>query len=149
MSSIVKGTARKGSHILLSSADYEGLITDVILVRTEDYKENPKKYAKFLRGIYRAVDMYLKDPDKFIAISAPKFDVPAAEMKEALAGVKYTSYEDSVAYMPSASGDGKLKEVFDVFNDINVSLDLQDAPLGYKPYVDGSLMKGLFDGHKR
>ncbi len=149
MSSIVKGTSRKGSHVLISSADYEGLITDVILVRTEDYKANPEKYAKFLRGIFRAIDLYLKDPDKFIAISAPKFDVPAAEMKEALAGVKYTSYEDSVAYLPGAGGDGKLKEVFDAFNGINVSLDLQDGPLDYTPYVDGTLMKGLFDGHKR
>ena len=43
--------------------------------------------------------------------------------------MKYTSYEESVSYLPSASGDGKLKEVFDAFNDINVVLDLQDAPL--------------------
>ncbi len=149
MSSIVKGTSRKGAHILISSADYEGLITDIVLVRTEDYKKNPKKYAKFLRGIYRAVDLYRADPDKFIAISAPKFDVSAAEMKEALQGVKYTSYEESVAYLPSTVGEGKLKEVFDAFNEINVSLDLQDAPFSYKPFVDGSLMRGLFDGHQR
>jgi len=149
MSSIVKGTSRTGAHILISSADYEGLITDVILARTEDYKANPEKWAKFLRGIYRAIDLYNKDADKFIAISAPKFSVPAAEMKEALAGVKYTSYEESAAYMPGSAGDGKLKEVFDAFNNINVSLDLQDGPLAYSPYVDGSLMPTLFDGHKR
>lgn len=149
MSSIVKGTSRTGAHVLISSADYEGLITDVILVRTEDYKENPGKYAKFLRGIYRAIDLYNKDPDKFIALSAPKFSVPAAEMKEALAGVKYTSYEESAAYMPGSSGDGKLKEVFDAFNGINISLDLQDGPLNYNPYVDGALMPSLFEGHKR
>ena len=52
LSSIVKGSSREGAHVLLSSADYEGLITDVILVRTDDYQANPK-YAKFLRGIYR------------------------------------------------------------------------------------------------
>ena len=76
---------------------------------------------------------------------APSFD----EMKEALAGVKYTSYEESVSYLPSASGDGKLKEVFDAFNEINVVLDLQDAPLKYRPYVDGAVLTGLFNGHTR
>ena len=149
LSSIVKGSSREGAHVLLSSADYEGLITDVILVRTDDYQANPEKYAKFLRGIYRAIDLYIANPDKFIAISAPFFDTPPAEMKEALAGVKYTSYEESVDYLPSASGDGQLKEVFDAFNEINVALDLQDKPLEYQPFVDGAVLKGLFDGKTR
>lgn len=149
MSSIIKNSSREGAHLLLTSADYEGLITDVIIVRTKDFKENPEKYAKFLRGIYRAIDLYNSDPDKFIAISAPSFDVPADEMKEALAGVKYTSYEESVDYLPTADGLGKLKEIFDSFNEINVVLDLQDGPLAYQPYVDGSALDGLFDGHQR
>ena len=149
MGSIIRGTSREGAHLLLTSADYEGLITDIILVRTEDLKENTEKYAKFLRGIYRAIDLYNSDPDRFIAISAPAYGVPDAEMKEALAGVKYTSYEESVAYMPSAAGDGQLKEVFDAFNEINTVLELQDAPLEYRPYVDGSLLDGLFDVYAR
>ena len=149
MGSIVKNSSRDGAHLLLTSADYEGLITDVIIVRTDDYQENPEKYAKFLRGIYRAIDLYNADPDKFIAISAPSFDTPDAEMKEALAGVEYTSYEESVEYLPSAAGDGKLKEVFDAFNDINLTLELQDGPLEYQPYVEGSTLDGLFDGHDR
>lgn len=149
MGSIVKGSSRDGAHVLLSSADYEGLITDVIIVRTDDYTANPEKYAKFLRGIYRAIDLYNTDPDKFIAISAPFFDTPADEMKEALAGVKYTSYEESVAYLPTADSDGQLKDVFDAFNDINIALDLQEGPLEYQPYVDGAVLDGLFDGHTR
>lgn len=149
MGSIVRNSSKEGAHLLLTSADYEGLITDIILVRTDDLQENPEKYEKFLRGIYRAIDLYVADPDKFIAISAPFFDTPPDEMKEALEGVKYTTYEESVEYLPSASGDGKLKEVFDDFNEINMALDLQDAPLEYQPYVDGSLMDGLFDGHTR
>ena len=135
--------------MLLTSAYYEGLITDVIIVRTDDYTANPEKYAKLLRGIYRAIDMYNSDPDKFIAISAPFFDTPADEMKEALAGVKYTSYEESVAYLPSADGEGQLKDVFDSFNSINVALDLQDEPLEYQPYINGATLTGLFDGHTR
>ena len=149
MSSIVKGTSRKGSHVLLSSADYEGLITDVIVVRTDDFKANPEKYAKFLRGIYRAIDLFKKDPDKFIAISAPKFNVPEKEMKDSLPGLKYTDYEESVAYMPGKDAPGKLKSVFDEFNKVNIALDLQDEALNYSPFVDGSLMPKLFDGHTR
>ncbi|MBM7067203.1 ABC transporter substrate-binding protein [Actibacterium sp. 188UL27-1] len=148
LSQIVKNTSREGSKVLLSSADYEGLITDIILVRTDDYQANREKYAKFLRGIYRAIDDYVEDPDAFIALSAPEFDVPPEEMKEALAGVKYTTYEETLDYMP-ASGDGKLRTVFDDFNKINLSLDLQDGPLDYAPYIDGSLLPDLFEGKTR
>ncbi|MEM7525824.1 MAG: ABC transporter substrate-binding protein [Pseudomonadota bacterium] len=148
MSAIVKGTSRAGSKVLISSADYEGLITDIIIARTDDLKENPAKYAKFLRGIYRAIDYYNANPDAFIALSASEYDVPDAEMKEALLGVKYTSYEETLDYMP-ADGNGKLKEVFDTFNEINISLDLQDQPLVYAPYIDASLLPDLFDGIPR
>lgn len=149
MSSIVNGTSREGARILLSSADYEGLITDVIVVRTEDYQENPEKYAKFLRGIYRAIDLYNADPERFVEIAAPFFDVPADEMAEALEGVLYTDYEETVSYMPSADGPGRLFEVFTAFNEINQSLDLQDAPLDYDALVTGDVVQGLFDGHTR
>lgn len=148
LSQIVKNTSREGSKVLLHSGDYEGLITDIILVRTDDYQANPEKYAKFLRGIYRAIDDYMEDPDAFIALSAGEYGVPEAEMKEALAGVKYTTYEETMAYMPLA-GDGKLKEVLDAFNDINLSLDLQDAALPYTPYIDGALLPDLFEGKTR
>ena len=149
MSTIVRTTSREGAHLLLTSADYEGLITDVIIVRTEDLQENPEKYRKFLRGIYRAIDLYQTDPDQFIALSAPEFGVPADEMKEALEGVLYTTYEESVSYMPSGDDLGRLHEVFEAFNGINISLDLQDEPLPYQPFVDGSVLEGLFDGHER
>jgi NitT/TauT family transport system substrate-binding protein len=148
LSQIVNNTSRTGSKVLLSSADYEGLITDVIIVRTDDYQENPEKYAKFLRGIFRAIDDYMEDPDDFIALSASEYDVPDAEMKEALAGVKYTTYEETMEYMPM-SENGKLRAVFDTFNNINISLDLQDAPLAYAPYIDGSLLPDLFEGKTR
>ncbi|MEO1294146.1 MAG: hypothetical protein AAFV62_15245, partial [Pseudomonadota bacterium] len=57
-------------------------------------------------------------------------------------------YEETLDYMPLA-GDGKLKEVFDAFNEINLSLDLQDAALPYAPYIDGALLPDLFDGKTR
>ncbi len=148
LSQIVKNTSREGSKVLLSSADFEGLITDIILVRTDDYTANPEKYASFLRGIYRAIDVYMADPDKFIGLSASEYGVPDAEMKEALAGVRYTTYEETMAYMPTTA-DGTLKEVFDSFNEINAALDLQDAPLSYAPYIDGSLLPDLFEGKTR
>ena len=65
LSEIVANTSRKGSKVLLSSADFNGLITDVVIVNKSDYEANREKYAKFMRGIYRAVDLYNNDEAAF------------------------------------------------------------------------------------
>jgi NitT/TauT family transport system substrate-binding protein len=149
MSDIVENTARKGSHILLSSKDFQGLVTDVIIVRKADYEKRPQAYAAFLRGVYRAVDVYNKEPDKFLAAAAPAFEVTPEAMKADLGGVYYTSYEDAVAYLGTRDKPGKLKDIFGSLNEINVDLDLMDAPLDYGQQVEPGLIQGLFDGKKR
>ena len=149
LSEIVANTSRKGSKVLLSSADFNGLITDVVIVNKSDYEANREKYAKFMRGIYRAVDLYNKDPEAFLAAAAPNYDVTPDQMKADLAGVYYTSYEDALEFFGVGGQAPKLKDVVAGLNDINVDLDLMDAPIAYEAMVDPTLTDGLFDGKTR
>ncbi|MDH3672528.1 MAG: ABC transporter substrate-binding protein [Gammaproteobacteria bacterium] len=148
LSEIVANTSREGSHILLSSKDFNGLITDVVIVNKQDYQANREKYAKFMRGIYRAVDLYKSDPDKFLEVAAPTYDVTPEAMAGDLGGVYYTSYEDALDFF-GVGGHPKLTDVIEGLNDINVDLDLMDAPISFEVMVDPTLTEGLFDGHKR
>jgi NitT/TauT family transport system substrate-binding protein len=148
LSEIVANTSRKGSKILLSSADFNGLITDVVIVNKTDYEANREKYAKFMRGIYRAVDLYNNDPGKFLEVAAPTYDVTPDQMKADLGGVYYTSYEDALEFF-GVGQDPKLKDVIDGLNEINVDLDLMDQALDYEAMVDPTLTEGLFDGKTR
>jgi NitT/TauT family transport system substrate-binding protein len=145
MSNIVENTSRTGAEILLTSADFNGLITDVIIVRDADLEADPEKYRKFLRGIYRAVALYESDPAAFLAAAAPAFDVTPDEMAADLGGVRYTNYEESVAFLGTEAQPGKLAEIFADLNEINLSLDLQDAALIYEQQVDPSFLEGLFE----
>ena len=149
LSEIVANTSREGSKVLLSSADFNGLITDVVIVNKSDYEANREKYAKFMRGIYRAVDLYNKDPDAFLAAAAPSYDVTPDQMKADLAGVYYTSYEDALEFFGVGGQAPKLKDVVGGLNDINVDLDLMDAPIAYEAMVDPTLTDGLFEGKTR
>lgn len=148
MSEIVANTSREGSQILLSSKDFMGLITDVVIVNKTDYEKNPEKYAKFLRGIYRAVDLYNKDPDKFLEVAAPAFDMKPEQMKVDIEGVYYTSYEDAIEYMGSGD-DSRLISVVDGLNEINVDLDLMDKAIPYEAIINVDLIDGLFEGKTR
>ena len=148
LSEIVANTSRKGSRILLSSADFDGLITDVVIVNKSDYEANREKYAKFMRGIYRAVDLYKSEPEKFLEAAAPNYDVTPDQMKADLGGVYYTSYEDALEFFGIGSAP-KLKDVVESLNAINVDLDLMDQAISYEVMVDPTLSDGLFDGKKR
>ncbi len=148
LSEIVANTSREGSKVLLSSADFNGLITDVVIVNKSDYEANREKYAKFMRGIYRAVDLFNKDPEKFLEVAAPNYDVTPEQMKADLGGVYYTSYEDALEFF-GVGHEPKLKDVVDGLNAINVDLDLMDEAIPYEAMVDPTLTEGLFDGKKR
>lgn len=149
LSGIVDTTSRKGSKVLLSSKDFDGLITDVVIVNKKDYEANREKYAAMMRGIYRAVDLFNKDPDKFLASAAPQYDVTPDVMMGDLGGVYYTSYEDALDFFGVDGRASKLESVVDSLNTINVDLDLQDAIIPYSAMVDATLTKGLFDGKMR
>ena len=149
LSEIVANTSREGSKVLLSSADFNGLITDVVIVNKSDYEANREKYAKFMRGIYRAVDLYNKNPDAFLAAAAPNYDVTPDQMKADLAGVYYTSYEDALEFFGIGGQTPKLKDVVAGLNDINVDLDLMDEAIPYEAMVDPTLTDGLFEGKTR
>ena len=149
LSEIVANTSRKGSKILLSSADFDGLITDVVIVNKSDYEANREKYAKFMRGIYRSVDLYNKDPAAFLAAAAPNYDVTPDQMEADLGGVYYTSYEDALEFFGVGGHPPKLESVVEGLNDINVSLDLMDEAIPYEAMVDPTLTEGLFEGRTR
>jgi NitT/TauT family transport system substrate-binding protein len=89
-----------------------------------------------MRGIYRAVDLYNSDPEKFLEVAAPTYDVTPDQMKADLGGVYYTSYEDALEFF-GVGQDPKLKDVIDGLNAINVDLDLMDQALDYDTKVPG------------
>jgi len=149
LSEIAANTSREGSKILLTSREFEGLITDVVIVNKTDYIANREKYAAFMRGIYRAVDLFNEDPEKFLELAAPEYDVTPDQMKADLAGVYYTSYEDAEEYFGTSGAEPKLKQITEDLVAINVDLDYMDAPIPYEAMVDPSLTEGLFDGAMR
>ncbi|MFP6741321.1 MAG: ABC transporter substrate-binding protein [Alphaproteobacteria bacterium] len=149
LSEIVNNTERTGAHILISSADFNGLITDVVIVNKQDYAAHRAKYETLMRGIYRAVDLYNNDPDKFLAVAAPIYDVTPDIMAGDLGGVYYTTFEDALDYFGIGGRTAKLGGVIDSLNEINVDLDLMDAAISFDVMVDPTLTDGLFDGHTR
>jgi NitT/TauT family transport system substrate-binding protein len=145
----LKASNKEGAHILVSSRDYPGLITDVIVARTDDLKANPEQYRKFLRGIYRAIDYFKTNRADAIKIMAPHFKLSPEEYEELLVNLEYTPYEEAVDYLGTGGQRGKLHDLFDTVMQLNIENGAADVKLDSNQQIDNSIITDLFKDHKR
>ena len=150
LSQLLKLTSRPGAKILVSSKDFPGIITDIITARNDALAENPEKFRKFLRGVYRAIDFYKKDPQKFVELAAPYFSMSPDDVKAVLdSSLVYTSYEDAVDYLGKPGAPGKLYGLFDEVMQLNLEYGAAVTKLDANQQIDNTLITGLFDGKTR
>ena len=145
----LKASNQEGAHILVTSRDYPGLITDVIVARTEDLKANPEQYRKFLRGIYRAIDYFKTNRADAIKIMAPHFKLSPEEYEELLVNLEYTPYEQAVEYLGTSGQRGKMHDLFDTVMQLNIENGAADVKLDSNQQIDNSIITDLFKDHKR
>jgi NitT/TauT family transport system substrate-binding protein len=145
----LKASNKPGAYIIASSRDYPGLITDVIVARTDDLKENPEKYKRFLRGIYRAIDFFTKNHDEAVKIMAPHFKLSTADYEDVLKNLAYTPYEQAVEFLGQGGQRGKLHDIFDQVMQLNLENGAAEVKLDSNQQIDNSVITDLFKGHTR
>lgn len=129
LSQVVATYTDRGAHILVSSADYEDLILDVIFVHTEELAANPDKYVKFLRGIYRAIDYFNENREEAIPIIANHFSITPEEFEQTLENFRYTPYEEAVEFMGTADQRGRIFDIFGTTMELNLEFGSSDVEL--------------------
>lgn len=77
----------KKFHVVYSSKDAPGLITDVLVFKKEVIKARPAVVKALIQGYIDGLDYMKKNPDKAAAIIGKAIGVSAAEVKEQLSGV--------------------------------------------------------------
>ncbi len=136
----VKANQARGAKILISSRDTPGLITDTIIARTDNLRDQPEKYVKFLRAIYRAIDHFEANPDEAIPIMAARFDLTPEEFKEVLANIYYTDLKQSLEFMGRDGKPGKLHELFAKVMQLNLENGAADIELKAEEHIDNSII---------
>lgn len=150
MSQAIKNVPARKPKIISSSKDAPGLILDIITARQDDLKASPEKYKKFLRGIYRAVDYFSKEPKKFAEIAAPLYGLKAEEVTEIIdSSLRFTSYEEAVDFLGTGGKPGKLHPLFDEIMKLNLDFGAAETKLEAAQQIDNSVVTGLFENAKR
>ena len=144
MTQAVKSSARPGARVMFSSKDYRGIIIDVITARRDDLAANPKKYASFLKCIYRAVDLSKSEPDRYAELAAPHFGLTAADVKETLASsLAYTPLAEARSYMGTAGARGTLHGIFDEVMQLNLDNGAADVKLDSNQQIDSTVIDSV------
>ncbi len=142
MSQAVKATtSRAGARVMFSSKDYKGIIIDVITARQEDLAAKPKKYASFLKCIYKAIDFAAAEPDKYAAMAAPHFQLKPEEVKDTLtSSLAYTSLATAQDYLGKPGARGKLHDIFDTVMQLNLDNKAADNKLDSNQQIDNAVI---------
>jgi NitT/TauT family transport system substrate-binding protein len=141
LSSVVAAHQDRGAHILVSSADYDDLILDIVMAHTDELAANPDKYVKFLRGIYRAVDYFNDNQEEAVRIIASHFSITPEEFKETLPNFRYTSYEEAVKLMGTADKQGRAYEVFREAMALNLDFGSSDVELFPEDHITTDIIQ--------
>jgi NitT/TauT family transport system substrate-binding protein len=135
---------QRNPHVLLSSAQYPGIIVDVIIARQDDLKANPEKYKKFMIGIFKAIEYFKTNKADFIKLSAPHFNLTPEEFAASIEGsLEYTGYAQTAGYFGKPGSPGSLYKVFDDVMKLNLENGAADHELKSAEQIDNAVVSGI------
>jgi NitT/TauT family transport system substrate-binding protein len=144
LSQAIDKVPQRKPHILVSSAQYPGIIVDVIIVRQDDLKANPEKYKKFMIGIFKAIEYFKTNKQDFIKLAAPHFNLSPADFASSIEGsLEYTGYKETAGYFGKPDAPGTLFKIFDEVMQLNLDNGAADHTLKAAEQIDNSIVSGV------
>ena len=108
---LTKGKATDFGHLLVDSSTTPGLITDVIIVKTNWADAHQKEVAGIVKSWNEAVAYYRSNPDESIAIMAKGVGgwlKDPKEFKATLPGIKFYGADDNKTFFGTEAKPGPL-----------------------------------------
>ncbi|SFV25835.1 NitT/TauT family transport system substrate-binding protein [Hyphomicrobium facile] len=131
-------------HILVSSAQYPGIIVDIITARQDDLKANPEKYKKFMIGIFKAVEYFNTNKADFIKLAAPHFNLTPDEFAASIEGsLVYTGHKENTGYFGKPGAPGTLYGTFDEVMQLNIENGAAENNLKAAEQIDNSIVASI------
>lgn len=116
-----QGAKSEHGHLLLSSADKPGLITDVVAATDATLKDKSADVKGFVRAWYKAVGFIKTNPDEANAIMAQGVGgwlSDPAVFAETLAGIEYLDKDKNLAFFGTPEAPGQINQTLGAALDI-------------------------------
>jgi len=144
LSQAIDKVPQRKPHLLVSSAQYPGIIVDVIIARQDDLKANPEKYKKFMVGIFKAIEYFKTNKQDFIKLAAPHFNLSPEDFASSIEGsLEYTGYKETSGYFGKPGEPGSLFKIFEEVMQLNLDNGAADHDLKAAQQIDNSIVAGV------
>ena len=140
-----QGAKSEHGHMLLTSADKPGLITDVVATTAETAVAKKEDIAAFVRAWYRAVDYSKSNPDEANAIMAKGVGGWLEDPKvfaETLSGIEYLDKAKNIEFFGTPAAPGQIEKTLGAALDIWKSFGRIQVEVKPADMIDYSFING-------
>lgn len=138
-----KAVAKEGTHKLVTSADYPGLVSDVFVVRDDVTKEKKEELQKIVNAWFDAVDYLEKNPEESIDIIAKEAGITSEELTEGFKGFKMFTPEDNLASFKEGNSYDSFYYTAEKNAEFLKRQDYVDEIPDFSDFVDSSFVENL------
>lgn len=142
-----KASETGNGHVLVSSADYPGVIVDILTVHEDYLREHPEAIKQFMRAWFKAVRYWQENPEEANTLMAKHYDMAPDEFADVISGLEWPSYTESVEYFGKPQ-TGKIYDVAKTFSDIFIQLgEIKKSPK-LDQAINATLLNSLYEKRK-
>jgi NitT/TauT family transport system substrate-binding protein len=136
----VQALERSGSHVLFSSKDFPGTISDHLVLRKQIVDEHPKEVQKLVDAWYLTLDWIKGHADEANAIMAKKAELSKADYADLAEGTKLFTAKEALASF-TGTGPTDLPKMAATVNDFLVASGLIPKAANLGGLLDPSFTK--------
>jgi NitT/TauT family transport system substrate-binding protein len=116
---------RPDSHLLVTTRDEPGLLSDVFLTSPEMIESKREELIAFGRCWYDALDYIDAHEEEAIEIMARNLGLSKDEMREQMSTIAWPKYDEGLSYLR----DGRLLQLLEMSEDLYQEIGLLDEPV--------------------
>jgi len=138
---VSKALQRPGSHILISSKDYPGVIIDTLNIREDIVKAQPEIVRGLMRGWFKAVKFYQEHPSEASQAIAKYYKISPQKYQQDAQGLQWVGY----AQQAQPAQYGQWLEVFNAISEIKFRNNRIFHAPDAKSAINQDLLKRLYE----
>lgn len=109
---------RKGSRVVISSAQMPDMIVDLIFVRDDVIASRQSDVARIIEGWRKAIAFIKENPDEANNVMAGSFNLPVNDFKDVVSGIKWLDLQENRRLFGTDGAPGSLYKNFTVVGDV-------------------------------
>ena len=134
---------REGGHVLTSTMEYPGLISDILVVREDVLRDRPETIQRVLSGWFTAIEEWRTHGEASNQLMADALSLSIDDFRGMLGGVEYADLPTNLAYFQENEGTSPFLEVFENASRVWEAEGIAPRITRPKRYVNSSFIEAL------